>query len=618
MSAHDSLSPGINHDFEGLQARLAKGQIHDQDFRAIARFLPANPTIFDIGANVGQSLVSFRVLFPNAVIHSFEANPLLHSALERVAGMIGGLVEVHPFGLSDTSGSFELLVPKAAGHVWLEESSLDTAYFELPWVHDKFRERGGMEALLRVKCRIEQGDSLGASPHAIKIDVEGSESRVIRGLERTIRNHLPVLLVENSDWERVTSILAGWDYLPLRYYPEADELRPFEGETTNFVYVHRSRIAVSGRPMNSLPAIPINSLLRHITPLVDALTSSTVQVIRSGHFVLGPGVAEFESAFAAYCGAPFCVGVGNGTDALELSLKALNIKAGDRVALCANAAMYGTTAVFACGAEPVYVDVDAQSATINPLELEIALSSGEHIRAVIVTHLYGRLAPMDEIVPICRKHGVAIVEDCAQSHGATDAYGRRAGSLGDVASFSFYPTKNLGALGDGGAVVTSDADIARRILRLRQYGWEGKYVNTVPGGRNSRLDEIQARMLTAMLPLLDGWNQRRRDIANRYSYKICNERIEVVPPSGPEYVGHLYVVRTDHRESLRQHLAEHGIQTDIHYPTPDHRQPMHEGLFQHVQLPVTESDAARVLTLPCFPELTDEEVTRVVQACNRF
>lgn len=370
--------------------------------------------------------------------------------------------------------------------------------------------------------------------------------------------------------------------------------------------------------MNSLSIVPINSLARHITPLADALSASATRVIRSGHFVLGPGVAEFESSFAAYCGASFCVSVGNGTDALELSLKAIGVKAGDRVALCANAAMYGTTAVLACGAEPVYVDVEAPAATLCPRELESTLASGEPIRAVIVTHLYGRLAAMDRIVPLCRKYGVAIVEDCAQAHGAADASGRRAGSLGDVASFSFYPTKNLGAIGDGGAVVTSDVEIARRLGQLRQYGWDGKYVNVLPGGRNSRLDEIQARMLTAMLPLLDGWNQRRRDIANRYSSEIRNARIEVLAPSGPEYVGHLYVVRTDHRESLRKHLAEHGVQTDIHYPIPDHRQPVHAGRFQDVQLRVTESDAARVLTLPCFPELTDEEASRVVQACNSF
>ena len=364
--------------------------------------------------------------------------------------------------------------------------------------------------------------------------------------------------------------------------------------------------------------IPVNSLVRHIEPLQSALAKAASEVIGSGYFVLGPSVAEFEQAFAAYCGATHCVSVANGTDALELSLRALDIGEGDRVVVVANAAMYGTSAVIACGAEPVFVDTLADDATIDPAALENILAGTSGIKAVIVTHLYGRLARMDAIVAMCAARGVSIVEDCAQAHGATDAQGRRAGSFGAIASFSFYPTKNLGALGDGGAVVSSDAALADKVRKLRQYGWTQKYTNSLKGGRNSRLDEMQARLLLVMLPKLDEWNTRRRDIANRYSHEITNPKLRVPAISGDEYVAHLYVVRCDDREALRNHLTACHVQSDIHYPNPDHHQPCHDNRFANVTLPNTEADARTVLTLPCFPELSDDEVSRVIEACNRF
>lgn len=366
------------------------------------------------------------------------------------------------------------------------------------------------------------------------------------------------------------------------------------------------------------PDIPVNSLLRHVAPLQAALTACASEVIGSGYFVLGPGVTDFERAFANYCGVGHCIGVANGTDALELSLKAVGVLAGDRVALAANAAMYGTSAVLACGGEPVFVDVDPGISTMSLASLEAAVLAEPGIRAVIVTHLYGRLAAIEDIVSLCAAKGIAVIEDCAQAHGARLPDGRCAGAFGDVASFSFYPTKNLGALGDGGAVVCRDADIAERTRKLRQYGWTQKYTNGLPGGRNSRLDEIQARMLLLMLPLLDGWNRGRREIANRYSSEIRNDAISVPPVAGAEYVGHLYVVRSARRDELRQHLAAAGVNTDVHYPLPDHRQPCHEGRYLYISLPVTEADAATVLTLPCFPEMTNDEVQRVIDSCNRF
>jgi dTDP-4-amino-4,6-dideoxygalactose transaminase len=364
--------------------------------------------------------------------------------------------------------------------------------------------------------------------------------------------------------------------------------------------------------------IPVNSLLRHVVPLQERLSAIASEVISSGYYRLGPGVAAFEQEFADYCGTSHCISVANGTDALELSLKAVGVGAGDRVVVTANAAMYSTSAVLACGAEPVFVDVDPASSTMQVAALATALAGPVPAKAVIVTHLYGQLAPIDALAELCRQHGVALVEDCAQAHGAAHADGRRAGAFGDVAAFSFYPTKNLGALGDGGAVVSSDDGIAERVRRLRQYGWTSKYTNGLSGGRNSRLDELQARFLSLMLPLVDGWNERRRQIARRYSDGIRHADIRVPAIAGNDYVAHLYVVRSDRRQALREHLAAAGVQTDVHYPLPDHRQPCHQGRFEAVALPVTEADAGQVLTLPCFPEMTEVEVQRVIDACNRF
>lgn len=363
--------------------------------------------------------------------------------------------------------------------------------------------------------------------------------------------------------------------------------------------------------------IPVNSLQRHIAPLAERLAAASRQVIDSGHFVLGPHVQAFEQAFAAYCGVGHVVGVGNGTDALELSLRALGIEQGDRVAVVANAAMYGATAIVACGGTPVFVDIDPATHTMCPESLA-AVIAAQAVKAVIVTHLYGRLAAMDALVPLCRQHGIAIVEDCAQAHGAQDGSGRRAGAFGDIASFSFYPTKNLGALGDGGAVATSSEQLATRTRQLRQYGWSAKYTNTLAGGRNTRLDELQAALLLEMLPELDGWNARRRAIANRYASGIRNGLLDLPPTCGPEHVGHLYVIRCAQRDQVRAQLLAMGVQTDVHYPTPDYLQPSLAGKIDATPLPHTEADAASVMTLPCFPELTDAEADVVIDACNRL
>jgi dTDP-4-amino-4,6-dideoxygalactose transaminase len=371
--------------------------------------------------------------------------------------------------------------------------------------------------------------------------------------------------------------------------------------------------------MQPRPSLPVNDLSRQAGTISGILADCAKTVLDSGHYVLGPWVGRFEREFADYCGVAHCVGVGNGTDALELALRALDAGPGRHVAVAANAAMYGTTAVLATGAEPAFVDVDPVSGLMTAEDLREATQLMPRPPvAVIVTHLYGRMADMPPLVAYARSQGIAVIEDCAQAHGAVSPEGRKAGAWGDLATFSFYPTKNLGAIGDGGAVVAGDAGLADRVRQLRQYGWTRKYTNAIPGGRNSRLDELQAAFLSTLLPLLDERNERRRAIANRYSRGIAHPAIEVPPAAGSEYVAHLYVVRCGNRDSLAAHLSRHGIATDVHYPIPDHRQPMHHDRYASISLPATEALCDRVLTLPCFPEMTDAEVGQVIEACNAW
>jgi dTDP-3-amino-2,3,6-trideoxy-4-keto-D-glucose/dTDP-3-amino-3,4,6-trideoxy-alpha-D-glucose/dTDP-2,6-dideoxy-D-kanosamine transaminase len=356
--------------------------------------------------------------------------------------------------------------------------------------------------------------------------------------------------------------------------------------------------------------IPFNDLERHNRPLLPEVEEAVREVLRGGWYILGPRVREFEDAFAAYCGAGHCVGAGNGTDALELALRAVGAGPGDQVAAAANAGGYGTAAILAAGAEPLYVDVDPASMLMDPWALAAALTP--RTRAVIATHLYGRMAAMPALLEAAG--ATPVIEDCAQAHGARLA-GRHAGTWGAIGCFSFYPTKNLGALGDGGALITSDGAAAARIRALRQYGWSAKYTAGTPNGRNSRLDEVQAAVLLVKLPRLEGWNGRRREIAAAYSQALAGLELELPPPCGPEAVAHLYVVRSRRRGELQESLRAAGIGTDIHYPIPDHRQPAAAGRpWAAVELPVTERCCREALTLPCFPEMTDEEVRRVADA----
>jgi dTDP-4-amino-4,6-dideoxygalactose transaminase len=341
--------------------------------------------------------------------------------------------------------------------------------------------------------------------------------------------------------------------------------------------------------------------------LTQALREAADRVIASKRYVLGPEVENFEREFAAFCGSAHCVGVANGTDALELALRAAGVSRGDRVVLTANAGCYAATAARAIGAEPVYVDVsDDLVMSVDGLDRVLTGAS-----AVVVTHLYGRMAPIGEIAGIAGEAGVAVIEDCAQAHGAASS-GRHAGTFGAAGCFSFYPTKNLGALGDGGAVITSDAQMASRLRALRQYGWSTKYRIEHAGGRNSRLDELQAAFLRTKLPHLPAWNAARVAIALRYCNGLRGLPLRLPDCPGDEYVAHLFVIRCADRRALRSHLAEAGIGTEIHYPAPDYAQPTDRVDGDARPLSMTESACREVLSLPCYPGMTDADVDRVI------
>jgi len=339
------------------------------------------------------------------------------------------------------------------------------------------------------------------------------------------------------------------------------------------------------------------------------------RVLDSHWYILGREVTEFEREFANYCGVKNCVTTANGTDALELALRALGVGPGDKVILAGNAGFYGSTAVRLVGAIPYYADIDPQTLNIAADGIREALTINP--RAVIATHLYGRLADIETIIDISSQAGIPVIEDCAQAHGAFRG-DRRAGSFGEIGCFSFYPTKNLGALGDGGAVVCRDESIAARLKKLRQYGWETKYVVNVPGGRNSRIDEIQAAILREKLPFLDAWNSERRAIAAKYNSAFSGLPVQCPSSLDVDYAAHLYVIQVDGREHFRGFLEDQGIATDIHYPVPDHLQPAYQSSQKKGDLPVTERACARVVSLPCFPGLGPEQVDRVIEAVRSY
>ncbi|MBE9181918.1 DegT/DnrJ/EryC1/StrS family aminotransferase [Oculatella sp. LEGE 06141] len=357
--------------------------------------------------------------------------------------------------------------------------------------------------------------------------------------------------------------------------------------------------------------VPFLNLKTSYLELQPELDAAYQRVMKSGWYVLGQEVEAFEAEFAAYCGTQYCVGVGNGLEALHLILRAMDIGSGDEVIVPANTYIATWLAVSHAGAMPVPVEPDEHTYNIDPQRIEAAITP--NTKAILAVHLYGQPADMDTINDIANRHQLKVIEDAAQAHGARYK-GRRVGSLGDASGFSFYPGKNLGALGDGGAVTTNDSDLAHNIRLLSNYGSRVKYANEMKGF-NSRLDELQAAFLREKLTRLDEWNSRRTRIANQY-LKILSNSVDLTLPFVPAWadpVWHLFVVRYANRSGLMHHLHQAGIDTLVHYPVPPHLSDAYTELHLS-RLPIAEQLAQSVLSLPISPHMTDAEGMSVIHA----
>jgi dTDP-4-amino-4,6-dideoxygalactose transaminase len=359
--------------------------------------------------------------------------------------------------------------------------------------------------------------------------------------------------------------------------------------------------------------IPFNDLKPLHGLLAGELEAAVLRVLGSGWYILGPELEAFERAFAGYHGMAHAVGVANGTDAIELALRALGVGAGDEVITVAHTAVATVCAVERTGATPVLVDIDEATYTLDPGAAAAAVTG--RTRAIVPVHLYGHPADMGPLMDLAARHGLAVMEDCAQAHGARIG-GRLVGTFGHLAAFSFYPTKNLGAYGDGGAVVTGDPALAERVRRLRNYGQTDRY-HHAERGQNSRLDEMQAAILRVKLAHLDEHNAVRRNLAGEYSRRLTGVTVPSGRP-GADPVFHLYVVRHPRRDGLMSALREDGIGTLIHYPIPVHLQEAYRDLgYAQGALPVTERAAREILSLPLYVGLTPEALETVADAVSR-
>ncbi|MES2993283.1 MAG: DegT/DnrJ/EryC1/StrS family aminotransferase [Pseudomonadota bacterium] len=363
--------------------------------------------------------------------------------------------------------------------------------------------------------------------------------------------------------------------------------------------------------------ILMNDFKAEPAELREAMAVAAARVFASGWYVLGQEVQAFERRWAERCGTPHCVGVANGMDAIELALRGLDVGPGDEVITTPMTAFATVLAIVRAGAVPVLADIDPDTALLDPDSVRRCLSP--RTRAVLLVHLYGQVRDLPDWVDLCRAAGIELIEDCAQAHLA-QWDGQVAGSFGVAGAYSFYPTKNLGAIGDGGALVTQSEALAQGVMRLRNYGQSERYVHPELG-MNSRLDEIQAALLSARLPWLDAFTERRRTIAARYHAGIDNPRVRSLAPARQplSHVHHLHVVCCQDRAGLARHLGEHGIQTHIHYPLPAHRQAPFVSVGRDPRgLPHTEAHAAACLSLPCHPQLGDDELEAVIAATNAF
>jgi dTDP-4-amino-4,6-dideoxygalactose transaminase len=366
------------------------------------------------------------------------------------------------------------------------------------------------------------------------------------------------------------------------------------------------------RPADHVPFLDVGAATREVQPALD---EALARVVAGGWYVLGPEVEAFEAEWAAFVGTRGCVGVGNGLDALTLTLRAMGVGPGDEVIVPGHTFVATWLAVTAAGARPVPVDVDPATGNLAAAGLEAAVTT--RTRVVVAVHLYGRLAEVDEIVAIARRRGLRVLEDAAQAHGARIGE-RRAGSLADAAAWSFYPSKNLGAMGDAGAVTSDDPELLKRVRLLRNYGSARRYEHET-AGVNSRLDEIQAAVLRVKLLHLDEWNGRRRRVAATYVRELAGLDLDL-PAGGveEENVWHLFVVRSGRRDCLRDDLAGAGVETLVHYPTPPHLQPTYADLgLAAGSLPAGEAWAQEALSLPIGPHLAEWQVARVVESVRR-
>lgn len=361
--------------------------------------------------------------------------------------------------------------------------------------------------------------------------------------------------------------------------------------------------------------IPFLDLPRQYAAIKEEIDEAIARVISRGRFILGPEVQSFEEEFAEFCGKPYAVGVGSGTEALHLALWAAGVGPGDEVITVPNTAVATVAAIELSGARPVLVDIDPRSYNLDPNRLEGAISP--RTKVILPVHLYGQAADMEPILAIAQRRGITVIEDCAQAHGAT--YKGKRVPFSSIGIFSFYPTKNLGAYGDGGMLVTADAKFAERMRLLREYGWQERY-NSLSKGTNSRLDELQAAILRVKIKYLLTWNETRRRLAALYDQLLSST--PVTAPARMEYgkpVYHLYVIRTPLRDRLRAFLKEEGVDTLIHYPYPIHLMPAYQGLgYEGGSFPQAEAHAREVLSLPLYAEMAQEQAARVAGLTARF
>jgi dTDP-4-amino-4,6-dideoxygalactose transaminase len=362
--------------------------------------------------------------------------------------------------------------------------------------------------------------------------------------------------------------------------------------------------------------VPFFDLTRQTSQLRSELDEAINGVLERGSFILGEELHQFEREFAEYCGVAAAVGVASGSDALQIALRALEIGPGDEVITVSHTAVASVAAIELVGARPILADIDARRYTLDPERLEALIT--KRTRAIIPVHLYGCPADLQPILAIAERHGLRVIEDCAQAHGARYR-GKSVGGWGDMGAFSFYPTKNLGAFGDAGAVTTNDLALAERMRRLRQHGWQTRYVSSHKGV-NSRLDELQAAILRVKLRHLNGWNDRRRQLSSLYASMLADQPIAL--PHEPEdavHVFHHYTIRSNQREALRAYLKSRGIAALVHYPLPIHLQPAYQDLgYPAGRLPESEAAASQVLSLPFFPELSPDEIAHVSRAVIEF